>query len=500
MKIAVLVSSYERSSSPFRDLDSIPDPSCWMPEHQWERCLIDKATAVRQVRDLARRGFDAFVCFCDATTEEDRAGVEVVIELERLGAAYTGADPHFFEPTRLAMKLICPDVGVDTPRYVFAESDADATLAAEYLHFPLLVKHPNSYGSLGLAAADRVEGPADLRSRVALKIAEFGGALIEEFVEGKEFSVLVAEPADGESEPKAWTPVEVVFPPGESFAHFDLKWRDQELVRTVPVVEPALAERLKHAARQVFLGFKAVGYARYDLRMDGAGRLHMLDVNPNPCVFYPPGNLGRADVILSHSPGGHLAFLQHILNSGLRRREQRRPRWRLKYHPLTGFGMVAARDLQPGERIVINEEVPRRLVTRQYVERHWPDWEKAVFAQAAVPFSENVFRIWNENPEEWWPINHSCDPNAVFSGLDIIARRPIPKGEPITIEYATFCGPFLSEFTCRCGAATCRGIVRGTDSLAPWLEERYGHSITDYVRTIRARAAVGSDRERSESD
>ena len=145
MLICTLLSSYERSEFPFRGVDPYLDPSRWLTGHDWETHLIDKATAVRSIRRLARRGFDVFVCLCDGAWEEDRAGVEVVVELERQGQAYTGADPHFFEPTRRAMKLVCPDMGVDTPRYIFARGPAEVELAGSHLRFPLLVKHPNSY-------------------------------------------------------------------------------------------------------------------------------------------------------------------------------------------------------------------------------------------------------------------------------------------------------------------------------------------------------------------
>ncbi len=322
MKIALLVSSYERSSSEFRELDPYPDPSAWVTGHRWERFLIDRATAVQQVRELAVRDFEAFVCLCDGAVDEDRAGIDVVSELERLGAAYTGAGPQCYEPTRLAMKLACADAMVDTPQFVFAENEADSAMAGDSLRFPVLVKHPNSYSSVDLSAADLVETPDRLWPRVARKVDGFGAALIEEFVEGREFGVLLAEPAEGEADPKAWCPVEVVFPPDETFMHFDLKWKDYKRLRTVLVTDDALAEPILHAAQRVFLGLGCSGYARIDLRMDREGRVFVIDVNPNPGVFYPRDELGTADYILSQSPGGHGAFLQHILACAFRRRER----------------------------------------------------------------------------------------------------------------------------------------------------------------------------------
>ncbi len=64
-------------------------------------------------------------------------------------------------------------------------------------------------------------------------VGEFGGALVEEFIEGREFTVLVSENPSDPSDPCVHMPVECVFGAGETFKHFDLKWRDYESMRWV---------------------------------------------------------------------------------------------------------------------------------------------------------------------------------------------------------------------------------------------------------------------------
>ena len=242
-----------------------------------------------------------------------------------------------------------------------------------------------------------------------------------------------------------------------------MKFVDYQGMQTTPVKDEALAARLAHAARMVFLALKGNGYARFDLRMGSDGTLYMLDANPNPGFFYLPGNFGSGDFIVDASPDGHRAFLEHLIACAFRRREARRPVWKRTYHPLTGYGIVAAHDLAPGARIVIREDQPRRLASLSYIEKHWAEWEKAVFRQSGVAISENIFGLWSDNPDEWCPTNHSCEPNAVYDGLDIVAWKPIKAGEAITLEYATFSGPELGEFTCgagrRAAAAWCAGMT-----------------------------------------
>ncbi len=489
MKLCVLLPSYEQSTSPFKGFDPVQDPSRLMPEHDWERSPIHKATAVQTVRRLALRGYDVFINMCDAAWDEDLPGLEVVIELERLGVAYTGPTPEFYEPTRQWLKGVCHRIGVDTPRYAFVTQRTEAERAAKALRFPLFVKHPNGYGSIGLTKGSRVETREALLDRAEHMVSQFGAALIEEFVEGPEFTVLVAEPGTGEQLPRVYTPMEIRFPEGETFKHFELKWTDYEQMGMRRVADPVLEARLRQLAQRVFTATKGVGYARLDIRMGPDGRLFLLDVNSACGVFYPPGEFGSADLILSQDPAGQRGFLEHIIASALRRQAARRPRFRTEYGQPGGYGLVAAMNLAPGERILAGEERAHVLASRQYLEKTWADWQRALLPQWAYPVSDGVFAVAGEASQEWSLLNHSCDPNAWHEGLDCVARRPIQEGEPITIDYATLYGPGMAEFQCECGSPRCRGVIRGTDHLEPWVEERYGDHVSPYVKQARARVA-----------
>jgi len=92
--------------------------------------------------------------------------------------------------------------------------------------------------------------------------------------------------------------------------------------------------------------------------------------------------------------------------------------------------------------------------------------------------------MWDIDPSNWKPINHSCDPNAWFEGLNVTARRDIPQGEEICVDYAVLYayddqGP---SFTCKCGSSICRGTWKGNDHLEDWFKHRYGYHISDYVK------------------
>ncbi len=55
-------------------------------------------------------------------------------------------------------------------------------------------------------------------------------------------------------------------------------------------------------------------------------------------------------------------------------------------------------------------------------------------------------------------LNHSCDPNAMRSGVKVFAWRPIYAGEEVVIDYRL--NAYGGErWTCLCGSANCLGYV-----------------------------------------
>src|SRR3712207_8850992 len=53
---------------------------------------------------------------------------------------------------------------------------------------------------------------------------------------------------------------------------------------TCPVDDAALAERLTEASARTFAALGGSGYGRCDLRVDDAGRVYLLEINPNCAV------------------------------------------------------------------------------------------------------------------------------------------------------------------------------------------------------------------------
>ncbi len=79
-------------------------------------------------------------------------------------------------------------------------------------------------------------------------------------------------------------------------------------------------------------------------------------------------------------------------------------------------------------------------------------------------------------------LNHSCEPNVGFAGnIVLVAMRDIAAGEELTTDYALF-DDYDGEMACRCGTASCRGVISGRDWQRPELQQRYGDYFSWYLR------------------
>jgi len=310
-----LLTTQDLDADPFPEDDWPCDPRPFMPEATWTvATLTGKVNAVKQVEALIDSGqYDLFFNLCDGAADQDIPGIEVIQKMEERQVPYAGACSTCYEPTRVEMKEACAKIGIATPNYVVAKTLEDVERAAETLNFPLFVKHHSSYASVDLSRRSRVQSPEGLRIQAKKIMSRHGAALIEEYIDGVECTVLVAENPDDPNRPKTYTPAQYQFPKGESFKHSDLKWVDYEGLSSFPVQDQQLADRLRDECARFFVELGAASFGRCDIRVDRSGTPYMLEINPNCGVYYPPKDYGSADICLSLDPEGHAGFTRQLV-------------------------------------------------------------------------------------------------------------------------------------------------------------------------------------------
>ena len=461
MKICVLQPDYSTTNVDYKNYDPPRNLSALLPGHVVDHVFLNKLTTYAQLKDLSKEGYDIFVNLCEGYLEWEVPSIDVINTLDLLNLPYTGPNATLYDPPKPLMKYVAYCAGVKTPASVEVRSIEDVEEIVEKLTFPLFVKPAKAGDSLGIDELSRVNNEKELRAKLSAVLKEYEDILVEEYIDGRELTVLVAANADGRG-CTVYKPIEYIFPEGRTFKTYSLKTSELHPDANVPCKDRKLEKQLKTAAEQIFTTFGGVGYGRMDFRVDKHNQVYFLEINFTCSTFYEDGYEGSADYILKYDASGKAGFLNQIISEGIARHAAKQKKYILKGNSLSGYGIFATKDLAKNEVIFQGETLAQRIVTKRYVQNHWTDKQKLDFRQYAYPVGKDVFILWDENPVNWAPQNHSCDANTGYQGLNVVATRPIGKGEELTLDYATFLDDNMEPFLCQCGSAKCREYISGT--------------------------------------
>ncbi len=204
--------------------------------------------------------------------------------LELLGIPYTGSDPAALAMAldkELAKRLVA-DVGVATPPWFLAHTGRERL--PKGFPFPAIVKPVTEGSSKGVVPKSVVEDEAQARAVARELIERYKQpALVEGFLPGREFTVGLL----GERTPRVLPPMEIVFldkrnkRPVYAFEHKQ-DWSKEVRYDTPAKVDAPLGRELARAAVAAFHALGCRDVARVDLRLDAAGRVNFVELNPLP--------------------------------------------------------------------------------------------------------------------------------------------------------------------------------------------------------------------------
>jgi D-alanine-D-alanine ligase len=192
------------------------------------------------------------------------------------------------------------DRGVPTPQGLLYPAEA---AAIGRLRFPCIVKPAREDASHGVHA-DSVVADAQAARRLAERIsADYRQpALIEEFIDGREFSVAIM----GEGDDAEALPLRETFFPGFApgrphVVTYEAKWdvtsQDHAGYDAGPPapLDPDIARRLAEVALAAYRLFDLRDYGRVDLRLDAERGPLVIDVNPNSSLVIGVGSAASAE-------------------------------------------------------------------------------------------------------------------------------------------------------------------------------------------------------------
>ncbi len=472
LKICVLQPDYSTSAVDYQHYDPPRNLSGLIANSTVDHVFLNKLTTYKQLKNLRKKNYDIFVNLCEGYLDWEIPSIDVIYFLENLNLPFTGPTSVLYDPPKDLMKYVAYTVGVNTPAYAIIETIEEIEFSCRHLRYPLFVKPCKAGDSLGIDSSSLVNDKEALLEKVAAIFDEYGPILVEEYIDGREFTVMLVAGNKQNKKITVYTPVEYRFRMGNAFKTYSLKTSELHPNANIPVEDNALAQQLKDASAAVFNGFGGVGYARLDFRMNGKGELFFLEINFTCSVFYDNGYEGSADYILKYSGISKSDFLQKIIEEGIERHQQKQKKYTMRGNSISGYGIYAVRDIEKGEIIFKGEGRSQRIATHSYIRDNWSVKELENFRKYAYPVSNEVFLLWDNNPAEWAPQNHSCEANTVYKGLDVIATRTIRKNEEFTLDYAQFLDDTMESFTCSCGTPSCKGLIKGIKNNSVSLREQ----------------------------
>jgi D-alanine-D-alanine ligase len=210
--------------------------------------------------------------------------------LEAMGYCFTGSGGTAIARSvhKAHTKTLLSANGVSTPPWWLLRHPDEVHALRGVLVFPLIVKPVAEDASIGIGPDGVVHTARALCERVAYVVERYRqAALIEVFVDGREFNIAVwGDP------PQVLPLAEIDFTafddPYARIVSFAAKWEAESFeYHHTPVlcpapIGPSLGDHISDVARRAWTTIGCRGYARVDMRLGKGDILHVVEVNCNP--------------------------------------------------------------------------------------------------------------------------------------------------------------------------------------------------------------------------
>jgi D-alanine-D-alanine ligase len=224
---------------------------------------------------------------------------QIPLFCEMLGIHYTHSSPtvHALSLDKNLTKLAVSGLGVKVPRSLMLSNELLVAMEETELAFPMIIK-PNKEGSSsGVFSENIVDDEVAMEKRIK-QLRKMGlgeDLLVEEFIDGREFTVAVW----GNELPEVLPIVEQKFgfmPKGlRKIAGYELKWIYEDRLKDFSKAYACPArltdektQEIERISKVIYRGLGIRDVARLDYRMDKEGRVYFLEVNTLPGMI--PGS------------------------------------------------------------------------------------------------------------------------------------------------------------------------------------------------------------------
>jgi D-alanine-D-alanine ligase len=275
---------------------------------------------LRRIKELK---VDVLINLCEGFLGRPQLEANVAALFEAFGIPFTGNPSKALAicQDKFKAKAILNSFGLPTAKGRLVTS-VDQKVDVP---FPAIVKPNSEDASMGIYQDSVVHDQTALVERVTNIIEVYKQpALVEEFIQGREFNIAVLETEKLQALPVSEIDFSAMPESAPHICTYEAKWfEDHVLYAATPAVCPApiddtLRDKLQRYALAAFQAMGCRDYARVDFRMGQDGRICILEVNPNPDTSLDAGYCRalRAEGI------EYAQFWSQMIDNALRRKEE----------------------------------------------------------------------------------------------------------------------------------------------------------------------------------
>lgn len=224
---------------------------------------------------------DMAINLVDSVYGQEHLSATIPAMLELMQIPYTGSGMlgQAINTNKFLTKKILEQYGITTPKYQQLNDHSDDVDAV--LDFPLISKLNAIHGSIEIddSAICHDQKQLEQRARYLFDLYD-QPVLLEEYVAGEEVSVIIFEG----KVTKVYAGKKLIKKASDEqfyIVSFQDNW---EFEGNISYEKYQLPDMVKSALKTAFDILKLEDYAKFDLRVDAAGRHYIIDVNSNPAL------------------------------------------------------------------------------------------------------------------------------------------------------------------------------------------------------------------------
>ncbi|PLX49466.1 MAG: D-alanine--D-alanine ligase [Desulfobulbaceae bacterium] len=268
---------------------------------------------------LEHHRIEAIFNLCESVDDDAQMVGHPAALFELLDLPFTGSGSLALMLTtdKLLAKRQLAAAGILTP--VYRDYDGGDLAPLLDMALPAIIKPRLEDASIGIDQESIVCSREELAVKIPDFYRQYGPLLLEQFIDGREFNVSLFGYPEARVLPLAEIDFSAFPDDLQKIVGYRAKWDEDAFEyhntnRLFPAEMAAgLSTELGRVALATYRLFQLRDYGRIDLRLDGAGRVHVLEANANPCLSPDAGFVaaaGQAGMSYGDMVGRFVSFLR----------------------------------------------------------------------------------------------------------------------------------------------------------------------------------------------